>query len=516
MYETYFGFCQRPFAATPRVDQYVPTAAIESARQSLVRCIQRGEGAGLVIGPSGTGKTLLLAMLAEQFKNAFRVVQLSRSGVTTRRALLQTILYELRLPYRDMDEGEVRLALVDHVTDSQKCPRGLLLLVDEAHHLPLRLLDEVRALTNLAADGQPRVRLVLAGGAILEERFASPKLESFSQRIVARGYLEALNRTETQTFVHRQIETVGGRGEAVFPQATCEAVHRATDGVPRLVSQVCDHALLLACAAGTSHVSEACIEEAWADLQQLPTPWSAGSPPAGAAASQESIIEFGGLDDEGPAESAAAANDAGEPDTVPMLRVTDQDEDYHPQPLDQLQRIENTLAELEHGFEPAGSIGPEVELVFPDSSNPFSEHFAEEEVIVDRHTAGARPRTPQAGNAPAAPAAGRTEVTIVVGDTALVRPGVSRTLVGLGRRADSPAATDAAYRAAQAQRRVADDSAPTTLPLRREEPVTPSPDDSDLIALDDNYDDLGVPPPRPVTPVRHFEYRRLFARLRHG
>ena len=52
---------------------------------------------------------------------------------------------------------------------------------------------------------------------------------------------------------------------------------QATGGVPRLVNQVCDHALLLAYVAGRKTIEPANIEEAWADLQQLPTPWSGES-----------------------------------------------------------------------------------------------------------------------------------------------------------------------------------------------------------------------------------------------
>ena len=138
---------------------------------------------------------------------------LSSGRLSTRRALLQAILFELGQPYRGMDEGELRLALVDYLTAGEDCPQGMVLLVDEAHTLPLRLLEEIRMITNLVRDGQPAVRLVLAGGCVLEERFASPKLESFSQRIVARCYLESFNRTETQQYIRAQIDAAGGGGE---------------------------------------------------------------------------------------------------------------------------------------------------------------------------------------------------------------------------------------------------------------------------------------------------------------
>jgi len=271
MYESFFGFTKRPFASVPQVEQYFPATSIEAARGTLARCLKRGEGAGLIVGPSGTGKTMLLRVLAEQFRESFAVALLSCGRLSSRRALFQAILYELDRRIRGLDEGELRLALVDYLTVAPDRPRGLILLVDEAHGLPLRLLEEIRMLTNLAADGQPAVRVALAGGGLLEERFASPKLDSFSQRLVARCYLEAMGHAETRDYVRCQVERVGGDGAALFPDGACEAVFQATDGVPRLVNQLCDHALLLAYAGGFSPIEAAVIEEAWADLQQLPS-----------------------------------------------------------------------------------------------------------------------------------------------------------------------------------------------------------------------------------------------------
>ena len=49
MYEAYFGFTERPFAAIPRSDRYFPAAAVEAARQTLIRCIDRFEGCGLIV-----------------------------------------------------------------------------------------------------------------------------------------------------------------------------------------------------------------------------------------------------------------------------------------------------------------------------------------------------------------------------------------------------------------------------------------------------------------------------------
>src|SRR5262249_30876280 len=156
------------------------------------------------------------------------------------------ILYELGLPYRGMDEGELRLSLVDHLEPGADNNEGLLLLIDEAHTLPWRLLEEVRMITNVVRNGQPRVRVVLAGNAALEERFASPKLNSFSQRLAARCYLEALDCAETLEYVRAQISSSGAATDKFFGEDALRSVYRASDGIPRLINQICDHALILA------------------------------------------------------------------------------------------------------------------------------------------------------------------------------------------------------------------------------------------------------------------------------
>src|SRR5690242_14561792 len=115
MYESYFGLSQRPFAAAPNPELCIGTPSFDASRQTLIRCVERAEGAGLIVGPAGTGKSLLCQILARHFRGRFQVAHLAGARLGTRRALLQNILFELKLPYRDMDEGELRLSLIDHL-----------------------------------------------------------------------------------------------------------------------------------------------------------------------------------------------------------------------------------------------------------------------------------------------------------------------------------------------------------------------------------------------------------------
>lgn len=296
MYELFYEFNDRPFAASPLVENYFPAESIEQARQTLIRVVERAEGPGLVIGQAGLGKSLLCRLIAEYFSATFDVVLLSSARIGTRKSLLQSILFELKLPYRELEEGELRLGLLDFLQPGNSSPNGMLLVVDEAHTLPLRLLDEIRMITNLVRDGQPRARLVMAGNPQLEERFAHPKLDSFNQRIAARCYLECLSRDDTYRYVKAQIGAVGGDPKSVFSEEAMAAVHQASNGIPRLINQICDHTLVLGCAGGKRELDSLGVEEAWADLQQLPGPWR----DVPGDESSESIVEFGELDDFSP------------------------------------------------------------------------------------------------------------------------------------------------------------------------------------------------------------------------
>jgi type II secretory pathway predicted ATPase ExeA len=509
-----FNLVRRPFASLPQVDDYYPGSGIENAHTAIARCIQRGEGTALVIGPSGTGKTLLCLVLAKQFEKTFRVAMLPSGRLSTRRALFQAILYELGRPYRGMDEGELRLAVVDELTAAEKNTSPLLLLVDEAHVLPLRLLSELRLLTNLARNGQPLVRLVLAGGPILEERFANPKLDAFNQRLAARCYLASLNRTETQEYICHQINYAGGPGETLFSEEACQSIFQATGGVPRLINQLCDHALILVSVSGLSQITPINIEEAWADLQQLPMPWS------GETKSEEEggVIEFGSLDDFG--ESTSTSHSSSNASESPSLRISsnlDDDSDFG-EPSQQIHRIEQLLAEADGDFQPAGSITPEIDIHFEETPHPFLEEFEHEEVINDRYAVQRSASFSRLDSCMASIFnAGSGAENVSTQKTPMESAPDSKASMPLGKpmgdrgMAIEPPTTPA----------IPPYSKPVESFSDRESPIYGSEMSSTTAGYGNHIDDVNQPPIHsvpnsPPKPMRSHEFRTLFARLRRG
>lgn len=489
MYESFFRLSHRPFTPAPLAEAYLPTGSLDHARQTLVRAIDRGEGPGLIVGPAGTGKSLLCQVLAKHFRGRFLIALLSAARLCTRRALLQNILYELRLPYRDLDESELRLSLLDHLEPRSGGSEGLLLIVDEAHTLPLRLLEEIRLLTNIVQGGQSRVRLVLAGNLSLEERLGSPKLESFLQRIVARCYLQPLARDETVFYVQEQIRRCGASADSLFTGEARTAIHTATDGIPRLINQLCDHALMLAALGGCRQIDSGGIEEAWADLQQLPVPLHESPLARASGESESSVIEFGQLGE--------AAGQLASPSEAALAGLAAID-----QGLDLLKSEPLPVEE----FSPAQAANTEVELIFHSAHDPFGGQWAEEEVVIDRY-------------ASLEDAAVRNRRRATSDEAKLIGAAVTAAISQAEEVALPVIQTPAEFSSAPAQ------FSPASDPLLPEEPLVAAPprratvalhelgrDDRDLIVVEDEQP-AGPPPLAGRT--RRPEYRQLFSSLRN-
>lgn len=386
----------RPFAAAPDVNRYFPSAAMEEARLRVVRSVQRGEGPVLVIGAAGLGKTLLLEVLATQLKAGMQAVTLLGGQLCTRRALLQMMLFQLGLPYRDMDESELRLSLLAHLQPSNDEPRRILLLVDEADALPPRLLEELRALTSLSANGQMQVNLVLAGSSTLEEQFADPKLELFSQRLSARCYLSAFGREETFQYVRAQVAVAGHEPEELFTDDAFEAVFAATDGVPRLVNQLGDQLMWMVSETGCAPLDGPIVQQAWSELQQLPAPWNTqaketvgGEVEFGDLAADEIVVDEVVFEDDGyTVDYEDELDDL--PASIPMSLPTDElpvDTHTGTETLDITEELIDRLQEMDEPKPEVVSeppIGPQA--VASTTSNPFAEEFESEEIVLDRYS----------------------------------------------------------------------------------------------------------------------------------
>jgi type II secretory pathway predicted ATPase ExeA len=232
----------------------------------LQQALDDQQGIALLTGATGTGKTLaaqcLLERLGAQTVSAF----ITNSHLECRAALFQAILFDLSLPFEAASEQELRLRLTEFVLQNCKAGRRFVLVIDEAHHLSLDLLEELRLLCNLEAGATKAVQVILIAQPSLLETLRKPELAGLLQRLEVRVRLEPLGVEEAADYVLHHLRRAGARPEAIVSDEALEVLARHTRGVPRVLNQAARQALVLADAADASFVDVEAAMEALAEL----------------------------------------------------------------------------------------------------------------------------------------------------------------------------------------------------------------------------------------------------------
>lgn len=280
MYEPFFGMERRPFSATPDPGCFFSSSELQTVLDDLTVCVERGQGIGILTAAAGIGKTLLCQRLAADLRardassSQFECVYLSNSNFPTRRSLLQAILFEMGDEYSRRDEPELRIDLRSRLLSLRPQREALVLIVDEAHLFSDELLEELRTLSDLAADGSSLVRIVLSGQHELEERLTDRSFDALNQRISKHIFAEPLTISESVEYIEHRLRWAGSDIESVFSEEAIGIITRASGGVPRCLNQLSDHSLLLAFASDQKPVTEDTVREALEDLKQLPLHWN--------------------------------------------------------------------------------------------------------------------------------------------------------------------------------------------------------------------------------------------------
>lgn len=274
MFESHFGFQHQPFAATPDPRSWFATPRLREMVDELTVRLETGQGICLLTGAAGLGKSLICRVVAQELAAPCHVLYLAAPAVLAPRSLFQTLLSELDHSLPGLDLHELRLALLQTLREQVRADRPCVLLVDEAHLLPRRLFEELRALTVLDEQAQPLLRLMLAGQPRLEELLTGAEFDALNQQVATHQLLESLSLTESVEYILHRVYWAGGDTAGLFSIPALDFIVQACSGIPRLLNRLCDQCLLVTEAAQLSQVDLPQVETALDSLRHLPLAWN--------------------------------------------------------------------------------------------------------------------------------------------------------------------------------------------------------------------------------------------------
>ena len=286
-----------PFPAFPSASRYVPIGSVDEAMVRIGRSIDAKEAISLIMGPPGTGKSLICQTLTRRYENSHDVIVLGNAGIEDGDSLLRHVLHCMGADYVAGPTNDLQLSLVDRVSSQQSSHGGLLIIVDEAQSIPKEVFEAIRMMTNIMHNGEPRVSAILCGGPKLDEVLTDPAMEAFTQRVATRCYLHPFSGDETREYITSVIAQCEADPDRTITLEAISAVHHACSGVPRLINQLMTQAIDVAEEMGQSMMDETVIDRAWAMLQQLPSPMIDEPKLKASAGGMDQSVEYGELSD---------------------------------------------------------------------------------------------------------------------------------------------------------------------------------------------------------------------------
>jgi type II secretory pathway predicted ATPase ExeA len=252
MYERHFGFTAKPFALTPDPAFLYPSRQHAMALTMLEYGLESQAAFSLLTGDIGSGKTTLVRKLLRQLGDQVAVGLISNTHGRFK-SIHGWALSALGIAPKDDTDIAVYEALVDSFVHEYAKGRRTLLIFDEAQNLSIEVLEELRLLSNVNSEKDLVLQILLVGQPELRDKLSRPELKQFAQRVSVDFHLRPLDRHETHAYIGHRIRVAGGDAALFLPEAI-EFMHARTNGVPRLLNQLGDFALVYAFADGRTSI----------------------------------------------------------------------------------------------------------------------------------------------------------------------------------------------------------------------------------------------------------------------
>ncbi|MHB8742769.1 MAG: ExeA family protein [Sulfuricaulis sp.] len=270
MYLEFFKLKELPFRLTPDSEFLFMSTAHSRAKAYMDYTVWNREGFVVITGEIGCGKTTLIQKLISELDENVLVAKVFQTQLDEVE-FLQAVLVEFGLNPFNAKKVELIDMLNTFLLDNFLQLKQLVLIVDDAHNLSMKVLEEVRMLSGLETRKEKVLHVILLGQPALNDILDSPEMEQLLQRIRLRYHIKSLSEHDTQDYIQHRLRIAGAEDPAkIFLPDTFPTIFKYTGGLPRLINTLCDTAMTCAFADNIHAVSLSTINTAIEELQWLP------------------------------------------------------------------------------------------------------------------------------------------------------------------------------------------------------------------------------------------------------
>ncbi len=259
MYESFYGLKEKPFTLLPDPDYLYLSPKHQRALTLLEYGMMNQAGFSVICGDTGAGKTTLIRRLLTELGDDTKVGLITNTHHSFGE-LLNWVLMAFGLDGDGKSKAQMHQIFIEFLIEQYAQNKHTVLIVDEAQNMSADTLEELRMLSNINADKDQVLQVILAGQPALRETLRRPELMQFAQRIAVDYYLESLSVEETQSYIEHRL-SVAGAQHKIFTREACSAIYKYSGGTPRLINLLCDTALVYGFAEQSETISEQLVHD---------------------------------------------------------------------------------------------------------------------------------------------------------------------------------------------------------------------------------------------------------------
>jgi general secretion pathway protein A len=269
MYKEFFNLKEYPFSLTPDPKFIVFTPSYNELLASLYYGIEMAKGLIVLTGEVGTGKSTALRWIIRRLDSSVLAAYIVNPHLS-----IEEFYYHLTemLGITGWSNKTELLNEMSRMLEDRH-RRGLrtVLIVDEAHELADPVLEEIRLLLNFESDNAKHLQIILTGQPELTETLRRPNLRQLKQRIALRCVMPAMQSvSEVKRYITERLFIAGAQQPNVFSPYAIDYIFQCSEGIPRLINNLCDNSMIAAYAAGDEVIGRSTVEAVAENLDLLP------------------------------------------------------------------------------------------------------------------------------------------------------------------------------------------------------------------------------------------------------
>jgi general secretion pathway protein A len=265
MYLDHYSLTHRPFSISPDPRFLWLGEKYAEALATLKYGILYNKGFLLITGEIGTGKTTLIKSLVKKI-DAKVTLAIIPDPRLPQIDFYNILANEFGMDRRFKNKGDFLIHFKKFLIEQHDQNKKVLLIVDEAQRLNHALMDEIRVLSNIEFDDRKLINIFFVGQSEFNKLLLEERNRPLRQRITYNYHLEPLTEQETAAFIAHRLK-VAGAARSIFSAEAVREIYCFSQGVPRLINIICDHALVTGYSASLKFIDLAIIKECAKELQ---------------------------------------------------------------------------------------------------------------------------------------------------------------------------------------------------------------------------------------------------------